>query len=797
MKKRLILLVVAGVAFCGCRSVTSKAPSADPLKAAQTLAAQSSNLYHQTVDAYTKALAVNPDNDAIKYDLAVFYYKNGKYDLAIKILSGSAAQDAEKLLAMSFYKNADYTQALSLFERIGSQGDDDYLFAYAATCEKHNLYMDALKLYEKVQDPSLKSTAQERIQKISALSAKTGMSDLDAETRELIVKAPSAEDFPEAGAVFLCVKENTQVLSNDTVREDNYYLVKILNERGKKLGEIEIEYDSTYESVEVEFARTITPAGDVVYAGAKHIRDVSRYLNFPLYSNARAKIISMPEVAVGSVLEYKVSTTQNKMIADGQYEAIYALQTDNPIQHAEFTVALPKGRTLKQKVLNIEFAKNKESLTPAVLEKDNETVYSWKFDNIEQLIPEPQMPPVAEITPIILLSTFDSWQQIYDWWWPLAKEKIQADASMQAKVKELTRPEMTTREKAEAVHHFCTKNIRYVGVEYGKAGYEPHPAAEIFANKYGDCKDQSVLLIAFLKEAGVRAYPVLIGTKDMPKLQEDLPSALFNHCIAAVDIDGEIIFLDPTGETVLFGDLPAADQDREVFVILENEGKRMRTPKYSAVHNQVFKKTIFNFSSPETIHGRREVRTQGLFDQAQRAWFRFTMPSLIEETLRQKVQEMIPGGRLIDYKAENTEDVQKGVGLIYNFSGSDFLIRAGEKIWVVPQMATIDLGAVSRNERKFAIDLVVPQTETTSVEIAFPKEYRVRSLPEPVVSDNPWFFYKHIYEEADRKIIFTEEKISKKDFIDAKDYIVYKNILEQLSKDIRQSLVVEEINEQE
>lgn len=797
MKKRLIFFVVAGVVVCGCRSVAPKAPSADPLAAAQILAAQANDLYGQAADAYDKVLAANPNNDAVKYDLASLYYKNGKYDLAIKTLSGATSTEAQKLLALSLYKNADYTQALSLFERIGDQGDDAYLFAYAATCEKHNLYMDALKLYEKIQDPAFKNVAQDRIQKINALAVKTGINDLDAETRALIAKAPSAEDFPEAGAVILSVKENAQVLSNNTVREDDYYLVKILNERGKQLGEIEIEYDSTYESVEIEFARTITPGGDVVYAGSKHIRDVSRYLNFPLYSNARAKIISMPEVAVGSILEYKVRTIQNKMIADDQYEASYGLQTDSPIQHAEFTVTLPKGKALKQKVLNIEFAKNKETLTPVVAEKDNETVYSWTFDNIEQLIPEPQMPPMAQITPIILLSTFDSWDQIYQWWWPLAKEKIRTDASMQTKVKELIKPEMTSREKAEVIHHFCTKNIRYVGVEYGKAGYEPHPATEIFANKYGDCKDQAILLIALLKEAGIKAYPVLIGTKDMPKLQEDLPSVLFNHCIAAVDIDGEIIFLDPTGETVLFGDLPAADQDRDVLVIFENEEKLMRTPKYPAVHNKVFKKTVLNFISPADIKGRREIRTEGLFDQVQRAWFRFTMPSLIEEALRQKVQEMIPGGRLIDHTAENTDDMQKGVALIYNFSGSDFLIRAGEKTWVVPQMATIDLDVVSRNERKFAIDLFVPQTEITSVEISFPKEYRVKSLPKPVASDNPWFSYKHIYEKTDHKITFTEEKILKKDFIDVKDYVIYKNILEQLSKDIRQSLVVEETDEQE
>jgi hypothetical protein len=87
----------------------------------------------------------------------------------------------------------------------------------------------------------------------------------------------------------------------------------------------------------------------------------------------------------------------------------------------------------------------------------------------------------------------------------------------------------------------------------------------------------------------------------------------------------------------------------------------------------------------------------------------------------------------------------------------------------------------------------VPQTQTTTVEISFPKEYRVKSFPKPVTSDNTWFSYRHVYEEGDNKIIFTEEKIYKKDFIDVKDYAEYKKILEQLSKEIRQSIVVEDV----
>ena len=662
MKTKSIFLAVVCLFVLGCQPTGSKPGASEPsLKTAQALMEKSADLYQEAVATYQKILVANPANAQACYDLGHLYDAHGAYDLAIKTLGACSSLPAQELLAQSYYKNGDYTEALSVFEKIGDEGDDHYLYAYAMTCEKHNLFGEALKLYKKMRTPTFVSLAQARMQAINALMEKTELNKLSPEIQKLIASAPSAEDFPEAGSVVLYVQENTVILENNTLESTEHCLVKILNERGKHLGEIEIGYDSTYEKVEIEFARTITPSGDVVSVGSKHIRDVSRYLNFPLYSNARAKIISMPEVAVGAFLEYKIKVTQNKMVADDQFQASYLLQGDSPIAHAEYHLKMPKGRKLHQAILNIDFAKNKEILNPVITQDQGQTHYSWVFDNIEQILPEPQMPPITEITPVILLSTFDSWQALHDWWWPLAKDKIQINDAMREKIAELTQGAATLKEKAKAIYSFCARDIRYVGVEYGQAGYEPHLATEIFANKYGDCKDQSILLISMLRAVGVKAYPVLIGTKNVPKLQRDFPTMLFNHCIVMAQIDGEDLFLDPTGETVLFGDLPQGDQDRLVFVCFEKEAKLMQTPKYPAAHNQVVKKTTLTLASSKEVLGRREIRAAGVFDQGQRSWLRYTMPSLVQETLRQRIQEMVPEGRLIDYKVQNLEGMSDNI----------------------------------------------------------------------------------------------------------------------------------------
>ena len=76
-----------------------------------------------------------------------------------------------------------------------------------------------------------------------------------------------------------------------------------------------IGYDSTYEKKR----SWNTPAplktrrrGD--YGRGKGYPDVSRYMNFPLYSNAQIRIISMPEISEGAIVDYRARTTQNQLI---------------------------------------------------------------------------------------------------------------------------------------------------------------------------------------------------------------------------------------------------------------------------------------------------------------------------------------------------------------------------------------------------------------------------------------------------------------------------------------------------
>jgi transglutaminase-like putative cysteine protease len=145
---------------------------------------------------------------------------------------------------------------------------------------------------------------------------------------------------------------------------------------------------------------------------------------------------------------------------------------------------------LNYKFINAQYNKFSAKLDPVIENTDDKKVFSWQMENIPEIIPEPDMPPTSRSNPIILISTFSSWDEIYKWWHDLYKDKINIDSDIQNKINELIKDKNSEEEKLRSIYNFCAQDIRYVAVEYGQAGYEPHDAKEIFKNKYGDCKDQ-------------------------------------------------------------------------------------------------------------------------------------------------------------------------------------------------------------------------------------------------------------------------------------------------------------------
>ena len=789
MYRKNFAKILSLVFILGC-AVLSGCVQRNDLERAEGLAAQAEIYYKQAVDKYLVLIAKGNDLDRLRFELAQLYFKHGDFKEAAEEFKKTNLAPAKKFLGICYYRLGDFTDAYEVFSK-NESGDDEYLYYSGLTCEKLNLFDQAMAAYKKIKTNEFAGLALKRLNTIEKESQAAHIRELDTGVNNILENAPSPEKYPQAGALILYCDEKIEVSPENTQDTYVHYIVKILNERGKEgFSETHIDYDSTFERVELEYARTIRPDGSVVEVGSRHIRDVSKYLNFPLYSNARIFIISFPEIAEGAVIEYKLKIRRSQLVNKKDFVLIYPLQASEPIISANLTIDLPKERVLQIKKLNEGLNTFGADLTPKTEEIGGRTIYRWQFKDIPQIIPETNMPEVVEINPAILISTFSSWQEVYGWWWALAKDKIKADTAIKEKVEELLEGLKTDEDKVRAIYNFCAQKIRYVAVEYGQAGYKPHPASDIFKNKYGDCKDKAILLVTMLKEAGFMGYPVLISTQDYYDLNPDFPAIIFNHCIAAIQSADKTIFMDTTAETCAFADLPAGDQNRRVLIFKEDSFKIEPTPLYPAEHNFIKQILKINIDSDEFISAEKSISASGIYEQAQRYWLLYTPPELIEQALKERIQDVSIGAILGKYNIENSEDLNKPVVFNYAFYGREYFTAAGN-LRLLPQLTSLDASLVAHERRKYAIDFSALDKKEAVFEIVMPAGFTIKYLPEDVKENSPWLDFSASYAQKENRIIFRQVNTLKKNIIPTDEYADFKIFFEALAKKIKQRIILE------
>ena len=150
--------------------------------------------------------------------------------------------------------------------------------------------------------------------------------------------------------------------------------------------------------------------------------------------------------------------------------------------------------------------------------------------------------------------------------------------------------------KIDALYTYVSRQIRYVAIEIGVGGYQPHLPADVYKNKYGDCKDKATLLISMLDKIGLRGYPALVGTRGDVEADPAAPTlATFDHMIVALpvpanlrsavekfpayDSRNQILWMDPTSETDPLGQLPEMDQGVFALIAYPDRGDLQRIPQ--------------------------------------------------------------------------------------------------------------------------------------------------------------------------------------------------------------------------
>ncbi len=352
----------------------------------------------------------------------------------------------------------------------------------------------------------------------------------------------------------------------------------------QQLGQLVIGYSAKNEQVEIRYVRVHKADGRVVAATDADVQDLTSPVarEAPVYTDYRQKHITVPGLRPGEVLEYDIVTKMSPALAPGQFWMEHDFARAGIVLDDELALNIPRKRVIK--------LKTRPGLEPKISDEGDRRIYRWQTsrtkhdDEDDDSKPKKKKDPDAD-KPAVQMTTFASWEELGRWYAGLESERRVPDATVRAKAAELTKDAHTGMDKVRALYDYVARNVRYVSLSFGLGRYQPHPAADVLANQYGDCKDKHTLLAALLESVGLHASSVLINSSR--KLDPDIPSpSQFDHVITLVPVGGENVWLDTTTEIAPFRLLTFNLRKKQALVIPPSGApKLMETPADAPVPN--------------------------------------------------------------------------------------------------------------------------------------------------------------------------------------------------------------------
>ncbi len=360
------------------------------------------------------------------------------------------------------------------------------------------------------------------------------------------------------------LSEYETTINPDWSFDETYHIrIRIQKDSGKELGQWPIYYNKSRETIKELKAFVEAPDGKKYEAS--NIQDVQAYDNSPMYSDMMVKIVTLPQVNIGSMLDVTVkSHTTRKEIPDQFFDEV--VYPTVPTKFARFTYIFPETK-------DIQFKSYRQDYKPIIEKSEGRIKYSFVFEETKELVQEELMPPIHQTLGGLYLSSVRDWKEVADWYRRLVAKNIVEDEAIVAKVKDLIKDAKTPMEKTRVIVEFVQNNFRYVALNFGDHTVEPHNTVDIYRNRYGDCKDLSLLTKYMLEVAGLSSSICLMNSEYSPSPENVLPSPnIFEHVILEVLIDGKKYFLDPQLKGFDVGQYPA-DYDNANVMVIEDTGE--------------------------------------------------------------------------------------------------------------------------------------------------------------------------------------------------------------------------------
>jgi len=485
-----------------------------------------------------------------------------------------------------------------------------------------------------------------------------------------------------------------------------------------------------------------------------------------LVTDLKLRSLAIPAGEPGNIVGYEIQYDARPYVLEDYWQ----FQREIPVKEARYTLQMPSGWEYKAAWLN--HPKTEPNATGG-------NQWQWIVTDLPAIRSEKAMPPVRGFAGRMVVSFlgpgatqrkgFLTWDDMGKWQAGLASGRRDATPEISEKVSRLMTGRTTLQQKMQGIAEFMQKDIRYVAIELGIGGFQPHSASDVFSHRYGDCKDKATLMSAMLKQSGIDSYYVIINTSRGAVGPETPPMVfLFNHVILAIKLPedvqdsryqavlnhsklGRLLIFDPTNEKTPIGQLSGYLQGNYALLVTPEGGELVETPQLPTKSNGLVRMAKLQLEPHGSLSGEvQETRFGDLAVYERYAQLAVKSSKDRVKRIEQEVSHSIGMFDITGATMSNLDATDSPFGYAYTFVAPGYAKQIGNLLVVRPRVMGNRSSDVleTREPRQFPVIFEGPEKDSDTFEITMPAGYEVDDLPPPIDVDYGFASYHSKTEAA-------------------------------------------------
>ena len=489
-----------------------------------------------------------------------------------------------------------------------------------------------------------------------------------------------------------------------------------------------------------------------------------------LISDVKEKLLQIPAPDPGSVVGYEYEEDEQPMVL----QDVWMFQREIPGRELHYSLQLPSGWEYKASWINAAEIKP----TPG-----GNNHWEWVMNDVKGIRKEEEMPPIEAVAGQMIVSFFPpggasrngftGWLEMGNWYSNLTNGRRDASPEITQQVAALTASARTPLDKMKALAQFVQNDIRYVAIELGIGGWQPHAASEVFVHRYGDCKDKATLLSSMLSQVGIESFYVVINS-ERGYVTPEVPANVggFNHVVLAIKLPanvsdlslvatiqhprlGTLLYFDPTNELTPFGEIGGYLQANYGLLVTSEGGELVELPRQPSAMNSIHRSGKLTLDPLGTLKG--EISETRVGDRAWAERWRLRTVTKSADQIK-PIEDLLAGSlslfNITQASVTNLNRTDQPFGFHYAFEARGYAKNAGGLLLVRPRVLGVKTSGLleTKEPRTFPIEFEGPSRDTDTFEIVIPAGYVVDDIPPSVDADYSFASY-HAKTEVNGNLI--------------------------------------------